>query len=68
MFEKLQKKWGVSPARLVLILITFAVGGSLTGYLGKFVMSAFGIRNAAVYVPVYIIVVTIIWPFMVLLV
>ncbi|HEX6180848.1 MAG TPA: DUF6787 family protein, partial [Chitinophagaceae bacterium] len=68
MFQRLQKKWKVSPARLLLILVTFALGGSATGYLGKRVMSFIGIENPWIYVPLYIIVVTIIWPLMVLMV
>ncbi len=68
MFKNLQTKWNVTGSRLVLILITFAFGGSLTGYFGKKIMHLSGIENAAVYVPVYIIVVTLIWPLMVLLV
>jgi len=31
----LQEKWKVSGFRLVLILCTFAIGGSATGWLGK---------------------------------
>ena len=68
MFNRLQKKWKVSGWRLILILVTFAVGGSLTGYAGKWVMTTLGIHQTAVYVPIYIIVITIIWPMMVLLV
>ena len=66
MFERLQKKWGVSAWRLLLILITFAVGGSLTGYVGKKIMNWTGIETTLVFMLVYIIVVTLIWPFMVL--
>ncbi len=68
MFKKLQDKWNVSGWRLGLILITFAVGGSLTGYIGKKIMSFVGIEAAAIYIPVYLIVVTLIWPLMVLVV
>jgi formyltetrahydrofolate-dependent phosphoribosylglycinamide formyltransferase len=68
MFEGLQKKWKVSAGRLLLILITFALGGSATGYLGRKVMSLLGIENPWLYVPVYIIVITIIWPLMVIIV
>ena len=66
--KKLQQKWGVGPGRLVLILITFALGGSLTGWLGRKVMLFFGIEVLALYIPVYLVVITIIWPLMVLLV
>lgn len=68
MFERLQKKWKVSPGRLLLILVVFALGGSLTGYLGRMIMPLTGIKSTWLYVPVYIIVVTIIWPLMVLVV
>jgi formyltetrahydrofolate-dependent phosphoribosylglycinamide formyltransferase len=68
MFKRLQKKWKVNGWRLLLILVTFAVGGSLTGYLGKRLMNFTGIETAWIYIPVYIILVTLIWPLMVLLV
>lgn len=68
MFERLQKKWKVSPGRLVLILIVFALGGSLTGYAGRIIMPLTGIHTPWLYVPVYIIMVTLFWPAMVLLV
>jgi formyltetrahydrofolate-dependent phosphoribosylglycinamide formyltransferase len=66
MFERLQKKWGVSGWRLLIILITFAVGGSLTGYVGKKIMNGLDIGNPILWTIVYVIVVTIVWPFMVL--
>ncbi len=68
MFERLQQKWKVSGWRLLLILMTFATGGSLTGLLGKKLMKLMGIVNPAIYVPVYIIIITLIWPLMVLVV
>ena len=68
MLEGLKKKWQASGWRLVLILVTFAVGGSLTGYVGKKLMNELGISNPALYIITYIIIVTIIWPLMVLLV
>ncbi|HYE56256.1 MAG TPA: phosphoribosylglycinamide formyltransferase [Chitinophagaceae bacterium] len=68
MFERLQKKWGVSPGRLLLILITFALGGSATGYVGRKIMDLTAINTPWIYIPIYIIVVTIVWPAMVLLV
>lgn len=68
MLEGLQKKWKVGGWRLLLILISFAVGGSLTGYVGKKLMPFTGIENALLYIPVYILLITIIWPLMVLIV
>jgi hypothetical protein len=35
MIKHLQKKWNVNGWRLLLILVTFSVGGSLTGIIGK---------------------------------
>ncbi len=66
MLERLKQKWGVSAGRLVLILVTFAVGGSLSGIAAKKMMSLIGISQAALYIPLYIIVVTVIWPFSVM--
>ncbi len=68
MLGQLQKKWNVSGWRFVLILITFAIGGSLTGYLGKKIMSSFGVEQTASYLIIYVAVVTLLWPLMVLLV
>lgn len=68
MFERLQRKWKVSPGRLALILVTFAVGGSLTGFLGKKIMNGLGIAQDWLWAIVYILLVTLIWPLAVLLV
>jgi formyltetrahydrofolate-dependent phosphoribosylglycinamide formyltransferase len=68
MLNRLQKKWKVGPVRLLIILIVFALGGSATGYVGRKIMPLFGINSTWIYIPLYIIVVTIIWPMMVLLV
>lgn len=68
MFERLRKKWKVTPLQLVLILCTFAIGGSLTGIVGKRIMPFFGIETPWLYIPVYIVLITLIWPLMVLMV
>ena len=68
MLEHLQKKWKVSGWRALLILMTFAIGGSITGYLGKRVMGWLGIKEVVVYIPVYILFITLLWPMMVLVV
>ncbi len=66
MLKRLQDKWKVNGWRVLLILVTFATGGSLTGLVGKKLMSLTGIENKVVYIPVYIIVITVVWPFLVL--
>jgi formyltetrahydrofolate-dependent phosphoribosylglycinamide formyltransferase len=67
MFEKLQQKWKVNGWRLLLILVTFALGGSLCGYLGRQLLGLFQIESAIIRIPLYIILVTILWPFCVIL-
>ena len=52
--------------QLFLILCTFAIGGSLSGYLGKRLMLVLPINNTLLYTIIYIVLVTLIWPLMVL--
>lgn len=68
MFKQLQKRWQVGLLRLVLILCVFAIGGTLSGYIAKWVMQLFQISNRAIWLLVYIAVVTVLWPVMVTLV
>ena len=68
MFQRLQQKWGVNGLQLLLILCTFAIGGTLTGYAGKKLMNLVAIEERWLWVVIYIVVVTIVWPFSVLLV
>ena len=62
MFKRLKDKWGVTPLGLVLILCTFAIGGSLSGFLAKKVMNLLSIEQDLVYGMLYIVVVTLLWP------
>lgn len=68
MFQRLQQKWKVNGLHLALILSTFAIGGSLTGFVGRKLMSLFPLEQGWLWIVVYILVVTIVWPFAVLLV
>jgi len=68
MFNRLQKKWKVNGWRLLLILITFALGGSITGFVGRRLMSFLEIEIAVLYIVVYLVLVTILWPLAVLLI
>ena len=68
MLESLKEKWGVGPVRVILILVIFALGGSLTGFIARKILTAIDIDTIYLYIPVYIILVTILWPIMVLLV
>ncbi len=68
MLERLQKKWKVNGLQLVLILCTFAIGGSLTGYVGKRLIHVLDIEQKWLWVITYIVIITILWPLAVLLV
>ena len=68
MFEKLRQKWKVNMLQLVLILLTFAIGGSLTGLAAKKIMNLLPIGSDWLWAIIYILLVTIIWPMMVLVV
>lgn len=68
MFERLQKKWKVGGLQLALIISTFAIGGSLTGFAGKKIMNVLNIQLDWLWAIVYILLVTIIWPMMVVIV
>ena len=68
MFEKLRQRWKVNALQLVLILCTFAIGGSLTGYAAKKLMNLLSIEADWLWAIIYIILVTVIWPIMVLII
>lgn len=68
MFDKLKQKWKVSGMQLALILCTFAIGGSFTGFVGKKIMNFLDIGQDWIWAIIYIVLVTIIWPMAVLLV
>ena len=68
MFKKLQSKWAVTPLQLVLVLVTFAVGGSLSGIVAKVIMGQFQLNNNLIYAILYFITVSLAWPICVLMV
>lgn len=68
MLNKLQKRWKVNAFQLVLVLSVFTIGGSLSGWVGKRIMDLLHLQNRVLWLVVYIMVLTIIWPAMVFLV
>lgn len=68
MFEKLQHKWKVGGTQLLLIIATFATGGSLTGMFARNLMRLLPVEQPVFWTIIYIILVTLIWPLMVILV
>ena len=66
--KKLQEKWGLAPVQFWLVILTFALGGSLSGRLCSFLLKMiFSEKNWAFWL-VYPIILTILWPFSVLFV
>jgi formyltetrahydrofolate-dependent phosphoribosylglycinamide formyltransferase len=68
MLEKLKQRWKVNNTSLFLIICTFAIGGSLCGYLGRKILELLGLEKDALWVAAYIVLLTITWPLCVLLV
>lgn len=62
MFQRLREKWGVSGLDLALILITFAIGGSLCGYLAEVLLMGTPLEGGVLWVVMYILLVTALWP------
>lgn len=67
MLKKLQHRWNVNGLNLTLILINFAVGGSVCGIIGRKIMGFTGIDKGFSWVILYILILTLIWPVCVLL-
>jgi formyltetrahydrofolate-dependent phosphoribosylglycinamide formyltransferase len=68
MLKKLQQHWKVNTINLILIISTFALGGSLCGLAGKKLIMLTGIENGFVWGLLYIIMITLLWPLCVLLI
>ncbi len=68
MLDKLKNKWKVNGIQLFLILCTFALGGSLCGYLGRKVLGLFELEKNVLYYVLYVLLITLLWPVCVLLI
>lgn len=68
MFTKLKAHWGVNGINLILIIATFALGGSLCGYTGRKVLLLLNLEKGVVWIILYIILITLLWPLCVLLI
>ncbi len=67
MLDKLKQRWKVNTLNLVLVIVTFALGGSFCGYLGRKILGATSLDKGALWVILYILLITLLWPFCVLL-
>lgn len=68
MFERLQHKWKVKGFQLFLIICTFAIGGSLTGFVAKKIMNWIAVPEDWLWAVIYIFLITLIWPLAVLII
>jgi len=68
MFQRLKEKWNVTWWQFALIFCTFALGGSLCGYAGRKLLDILQVHEAIIRVPLYIILITLLWPLCVLII
>ncbi len=68
MLEKLKKRWQVNMLGLILIIGTFALGGSLCGIAGEKIMLWSGLEKNALWYVLYILIISALWPVCVLLI
>ena len=68
MFKKLKERWQVNGTNLALIICTFALGGSFCGIAAKKLLAFAALEKGLIWVTIYILLVTLLWPFCVLLI
>ena len=68
MLKKLQQRWKVNGLNLVLIITTFALGGSLCGYTGRKLLMLTNLEKGFLWFILYILLITLLWPLCVLLI
>ena len=68
MLQKLQQRWKVTGFNLVMIICTFAIGGSLCGYAGRKILGLPSIEKSFLWLPCYILLISLRWLLCVLLI
>ena len=68
MFKKLKERWRVTGTKLALIICTFAFGGSVCGIAARKLLVFAALEKGFLWVTLYILLVTLLWPFCVLLI
>ena len=66
MFQKLKDRWKVNTLNLVLIISTFAIGGSLCGKAGARLLELGGLQKNFSYWFIYVLLITLLWPLFVI--
>ena len=67
MFKKLQLKWKVNGLNVLLIIATFALGGSLCGIAARKIIAFIAMEKGPLWMFVYILLMTILWPICVII-
>ncbi|MDB5276856.1 MAG: formyltetrahydrofolate-dependent phosphoribosylglycinamide formyltransferase [Ferruginibacter sp.] len=68
MLQKLQQRWKVNGINLILIIFTFAIGGSFCGLAARKILAITSIEEKTIWIFSYIVLVSLLWPVCVLLV
>ena len=68
MFKRLQEKWHVGGGQLLLILCTFAIGGSMCGWMTRQIITPLHIESSFLYGTLYFLILTLLWPLCVIVV
>ena len=68
MLKKLQDHWKVNGVNLFLIILTFALAGSLCGWAGRKLLLLINLEKGIAWFLLYIIFITLLWPLCVLIV
>ena len=68
MLQQLKQRWKVNTLNLILILCTFAIGGSLCGYATRKILTLLPIEKGVIWIILYFILLTLLWPLCVLLI
>jgi len=68
MFKKLKAHWKVNELNLLLIIATFALGGSLCGYAGRKILLLLNLEKGLAWILLYLLLITLLWPLCVILI
>ena len=68
MFKKLKAHWKVNGINLLLIIATFALGGSLCGYAGRKLLLLTNVEKGITWIILYLLLITLLWPLCVILI
>lgn len=65
--QKLKERWKLNSMwQLLLVICTFAIGGTACGIIGKQIMHLIGPDHKGLWVLMYILLITVLWPLCVL--